>query len=69
MMTVLRQLLARVCRKARTIPLVNRVVGKIFQEYYQLPFPPTHYYSPLPDLPSVKGKSEAVVQAKRVARH
>jgi predicted O-methyltransferase YrrM len=54
MMTVIRRLFARVCREARTTPLVNRVVDKVFQEYYQLPFPPTHYYSPLPDLPSVK---------------
>jgi hypothetical protein len=53
-MTVIRQLLARVYRKARTIPLANRIVDKFFREYYRLPFPPTHYYSPLPDLPSVK---------------
>jgi hypothetical protein len=53
-MTVIRRLLARVCRETRTIPLVNRVVEKVFREYYRLPFPPTHYYSPLPDLPSGK---------------
>jgi hypothetical protein len=54
MMTVIRRLFARVCRDVRKIPPVNRVVDKAFQEYYRLPFPPTHYYSPLPDLPSVK---------------
>jgi predicted O-methyltransferase YrrM len=53
-MTVVRHLLARVYRKARTIPLFNRMVDKIFRHQYHLPFPPTHYYSPLPDLPSVK---------------
>src|SRR5215471_4907180 len=31
-------------------------VGEIFRHYYGLPFPPTHYYSPLPDLPAVKKK-------------
>jgi len=53
-MTVIRHLLKSVVGKATTIPVVNRVVDKIFRARYHLPFPPTHYYSPLPDLPSVK---------------
>ncbi len=31
-------------------------IGEIFRHCYGLPFPPTHYYSPLPDLPAVKKK-------------
>ena len=29
-------------------------IDEVFRRCYSLPFPPTHYYSPLPDLPSVK---------------
>jgi hypothetical protein len=67
-MTVIRHLLKSVVRKATTIPLANRVVDNLFRARYYLPFPPTHYYSPLPDLPSVKrnlsvGTSKASRQA------
>lgn len=51
-MTYLRYLLARAYLKARTIP--DRLICKLFQFWYKFPFPPTHYYSPLPDLLSVK---------------
>jgi predicted O-methyltransferase YrrM len=29
-------------------------INEVFERCYRLPFSPTHYYSPLPDLPSVK---------------
>jgi len=29
-------------------------IGEIFRRCYAMPFPPTHYYSPLPHLPDVK---------------
>jgi len=31
-------------------------IDSIFQDVYKLPFPPTHYYSPLPDVAGVKDR-------------
>ena len=31
-------------------------IGEIFRHCYGLPYPPTHYSSPLPDVPAVKNK-------------
>ena len=68
----MKTLIRDVCRRARAIPLADRVVQKfirawfhapsehdvalddIFQRRYAFPFPPTHYYSPLPDIAAVK---------------
>jgi hypothetical protein len=32
----------------------RQFTSQFFQAWYDLPFPPTHYYSPLPDLPTVR---------------
>lgn len=34
--------------------LGEELVEKTLQIRYEMPFPPTHYYSPLPDIPNVK---------------
>lgn len=33
---------------------VRRLVSDTFQAWYELPVSPTHYYSPLPDMPALK---------------
>lgn len=33
---------------------LNNLLDKLFQKRYGLPFPPTHFYSPIPDLDLVK---------------
>lgn len=37
--------------------IAEQLVAQKLQTRYQIPFPPTHYYSPLPDIPSVKSRS------------
>lgn len=41
-------------RVLRGVKSLDPLVSRAFQEWYELPFAPTHYYSPLPDLPTVK---------------
>ena len=48
--TMLRRFLFHGPRRRRVEPWVRR----LFEICYDLPFPPTHYYSPLPDVRAVK---------------
>jgi predicted O-methyltransferase YrrM len=60
MMRRLRDLLLRsclkaaMCLKALESARVDQLVSRLFQVWYDMPFPPVHYYSPLPDIRSVK---------------
>jgi hypothetical protein len=36
--------------------VIDRLLDEIIKHRYQMPFPLTHYYSPLPDIPAVKGR-------------
>jgi hypothetical protein len=45
---------AALCLKALERARVDRLVSRLFQEWYDMPFPPVDYYSPLPDVRLVK---------------
>jgi len=47
-------ILVRIFRTLRRIAVIHPFVSRAFQEWYELPFPPTHYHSPLPEIPTVK---------------
>ena len=42
-------------RSSRSVSLLHPLVSRAFQAWYEVPFPPTQYYSPLPDMHLVKG--------------
>jgi predicted O-methyltransferase YrrM len=46
--------LGRVVRPLRAIKALDRLVSLAFQLWYEMPVPPTHFYSPLPDISDVK---------------
>lgn len=43
-----------VIRQARRFKTADRVVTRVARVWYELPVPPLHYYSPLPDIPAVE---------------
>lgn len=53
-MGLLHRAVRRLCLIARESPAIASRINWIFQIWYDLPFPPTHYYSPLPDVRSLK---------------
>jgi predicted O-methyltransferase YrrM len=40
--------------KARGHNRIDPLVSRLFEIWYDMPFPPSHYYSPLPDIRSLK---------------
>ena len=44
----------RIVRPLRSIKVLDWLASRAFQVWYEMPVPPTHYYSPLPDIPQVK---------------
>lgn len=54
MMRKVRGLSRRLLLKARANSRLDPLVNRLFEVWYDLPFPPKHYYSPLPDLRSLK---------------
>jgi predicted O-methyltransferase YrrM len=53
-MRLVRSSLRRLLPKARGNARIEPLVSRLFEIWYDLPFPPAHYYSPLPDIRSVK---------------
>ena len=49
-----RSLVRRLLLKGRGNRRIEPLVNRLFEIWYDMPFPPAHYYSPLPDLRSVK---------------
>lgn len=47
--------LGRIVRPLRDIRGLDWLVSRAFQVWYELPVTPTHFYSPLPDVPALKG--------------
>jgi predicted O-methyltransferase YrrM len=46
--------LTRVVRPLRAIKPVDRLVSVAFQVWFELPVPPAHFYSPLPDMSALE---------------
>jgi predicted O-methyltransferase YrrM len=49
-----RGMLRRLALKARGNQRIDPLVSRLFEIWYDMPIPPTHYYSPLPDVRVVK---------------
>jgi predicted O-methyltransferase YrrM len=47
-------MLRRLSLKARGNTRIDPLVSRLFEIWYDVPFPPAHYYSPLPDIRAVK---------------
>lgn len=47
-------MLRRLALKARGNTPIDPLVSRLFEIWYDVPFPPMHYYSPLPDIRAVK---------------
>jgi predicted O-methyltransferase YrrM len=54
MMRKVRSLVRKLLLKARGNSRIDPLVSRLFEVWYDMPFPPSHYYSPLPDIRSVK---------------
>ncbi|HJU92333.1 MAG TPA: class I SAM-dependent methyltransferase [Pyrinomonadaceae bacterium] len=53
-MTKLRSMVRRLSLKAKGNTHIEPLVSRLFELWYDMPFPPVHYYSPLPDIRAVK---------------
>ena len=54
MMRKVRGLSRKLLLKARDNDRIDPIVKRLFEVWYDMPFAPTHYYSPLPDIRSLK---------------
>ena len=53
-MSSIKKFLASIVHATKRISSIDRLVTRFFQFWYELPVPPTHYYSPLPDVSTVR---------------
>lgn len=54
MKRIARAIVDRAIRSLKSIRMFHPLASRAFQIWYEIPFPPTHYYSPLPDMHLVK---------------
>ncbi|HEU4796743.1 MAG TPA: class I SAM-dependent methyltransferase [Pyrinomonadaceae bacterium] len=53
-MRLVRGSLRRLLLKAKGNPRIDPLVSRLFEIWYDMPFAPAHYYSPLPNISTVK---------------
>src|SRR5438552_11047042 len=50
----MRKIAGALLRRARKNRSLARLLDRLFTSWYQIPVPPTHFYSPLPDINSLR---------------
>jgi hypothetical protein len=53
-MSLTRKLVGSLVRATKRVGVVDRWITRLFQFWYDLPVPPTHYYSPLPNVAALR---------------